>query len=205
MRIPCKTCRRFGISLCGREKCAFKRKPYAPGEHGKSRKFGKASSEFGVQLKEKQKLKFLYNLRERQFSNYVREAEKRTGDSGENLMKILESRLDNVVFRLGFASSRTQARQGVNHGHFSVNGRRVDIPSFRVKKGDKIGIMKQSLAKGMFKDLDTLLKKHTAQPWLSLDKDKKEGVVLGQPMIDSSEHLLGSNINLKAIIEFYSR
>ena len=87
MRISCKICRRLGISICGREKCAFKRKPYAPGEHGRTRKFSRASSEFGAQLKEKQKLKFLYNLRERQFRNYIREAEKRTGDSGENLMK----------------------------------------------------------------------------------------------------------------------
>ncbi|OGF68581.1 30S ribosomal protein S4 [Candidatus Giovannonibacteria bacterium RIFCSPLOWO2_02_FULL_45_14] len=204
MRISCKICRRLGMSICGREKCAFKRKPYAPGEHGKTRKFSRASSEFGAQLKEKQKLKFLYNLRERQFRNYIREAEKRTGDSGENLMKFLESRLDNAVYRLGFAQTRTQARQGVTHGHFMVNGRRVNIPSFRVKKDDKITIKQQSLSGGIFRDLDTYLKKYVPPAWLSFDKEKKEGVVLSSPATED-DLLLGSNINLKAIIEFYSR
>lgn len=204
MRISCKTCRRLGISLCGREKCAFKRKPYAPGEHGKTRKFSRGSSEFGTQLKEKQKLKFLYNLRERQFRNYIREAEKRTGDSGENLLKILESRLDNAIYRLGFAQSRTQARQAVVHGHFRVNGKRVNIPSFRVRKSDKISIKQQSLSRGIFRDLDVYLKKYNPPVWLSLDKEKKECLVLGAPAMEDGL-LLGSNINLKAIIEFYSR
>src|SRR3989344_1499360 len=162
MRISCKICRRLGISICGREKCAFKRKPYAPGEHGRTRKFSRASSEFGAQLKEKQKLKFLYNLRERQFRNYIREAEKRTGDSG------------------------------------------VNFPSFRVKKNDKITIKQQSLSKGIFRDLDAYLKKYVPPVWLELDKGKKEGIVLGSPATEDNL-LLGSNINLKAIIEFYSR
>ena len=204
MRISCKICRRLGISICGREKCAFKRKPYAPGEHGRTRKFSRASSEFGAQLKEKQKLKFLYNLRERQFRNYIREAEKRTGDSGENLMKFLESRLDNTVYRLGFSQTRTQARQAVVDGHFMVNGKRVNIPSFRVKKNDKITIKQQSLSKGIFRDLDAYLKKYVPPVWLELDKGKKEGIVLGSPATEDNL-LLGSNINLKAIIEFYSR
>ena len=192
------------MSVCGREKCAFKRKPYPPGEHGRASKYPRASSEYGTQLKEKQKLKFLYNLRERQFRNYVREAEKRSGDSAENLVAILESRLDNVVYRLGLAPSRTQARQEVNHGHFMVSGRRVTIPSFRVRKGDKISIRPQSMGKGIFKDLDILLKKYTPPPWLALDKDKKEGEVLGLASV-TQDPSLGQYINLKAIIEFYSR
>ncbi|MBI2024326.1 30S ribosomal protein S4 [Candidatus Giovannonibacteria bacterium] len=203
MRISCKICRRFGVSICGREKCAFKRKPYPPGEHGKSSKYPRNVSEYGVQLKEKQKLKFFYNLRETQFSNYVREAEKRSGDSAENLMAILELRLDNAVYRLGFANSRTQARQAVGHGHFHVNGRRVNIPSFRLKKGDKISVKPQSVGRGIFKDMDIYLKKYNPPGWLLLDKEKKEGEVSRLPKMN--EDSLASHVNLKSIIEFYSR
>lgn len=156
-----------------------------------------------MQLKEKQKLKFFYNLREAQFSNYVREAEKRSGASAQNLMSILELRLDNAVYRLGFANSRTQARQFVGHGHFHVNGRRVNIPSFRLRKGDKISIKPQSIGKGIFKDLDIYLKKYNPPGWLSLDKEKKEGEVIRTPILD--EDNLATNVNLKSIIEFYSR
>jgi small subunit ribosomal protein S4 len=204
MRISCRVCRRLGTSICGREKCAFKRKPYPPGEHGRASKYPRASSEFGIQLREKQKLKFMYNLREAQFRNYVREAERRSGDSAENLVQILESRLDNVVYRLGLANSRTQARQAVSHGHFKVNGRRVTIPSYRVRKGDKIAIREGSTGRGVFKDIEINLKKFTPPAWLSLDKDKKEGEILGlaSMMADPS---LAQNVNLKAIIEFYSR
>lgn len=119
-------------------------------------------------------------------------------------MKFLESRLDNTVYRLGFSQTRTQARQAVVHGHFMVNGKRVNIPSFRVKKNDKITIKQQSLSKGIFRDLDAYLKKYVPPVWLELDKGKKEGIVLGSPATEDNL-LLGSNINLKAIIEFYSR
>lgn len=204
MRISCRVCRRLGTSICGREKCAFKRKPYPPGEHGRTSKYPRSSSEFGIQLREKQKLKFQYNLREAQFRNYVREAEKRSGDSAENLLSILESRLDNVVYKLGFANSRTQARQAVSHGHITVGGRRVNIPSYRVKKGDKVSIRTQSIGKGVFRDMGEKLKKFTPPAWLSLDKDKNEGEVLGKPSM-AADPSLAQNVNLKAIIEFYSR
>lgn len=204
MRITCKTCRRLGLSVCGREKCAFRRKPYPPGEHGRSAKFVRRPSEYGQQLREKQKLKFLYNLREVQFRNYVEEAERRSGERAENLISFLEARLDNAVFRLGFFPSRAQARQAVSHGHFLVNGRKVTIPSLRLRRGDKISIRPQSLGKGIFRDLDIYLKKYSPPPWLSLDKDKKEGEVLGAPSLAADPALAG-NINLKAIVEFYSR
>jgi len=192
------------MSICGREKCAFKRKPYPPGEHGRTSKYPRSSSEYGIQLREKQKLKFSYNLREAQFKNYVREAEKRTGDSAENLIAILESRLDNVIYRLGFAGSRTQARQMVGHRHFLINGKGVNIPSYRVVKGEKISIKPQDHGKPMFRDLDVYLKKYIPPPWLAVDKDKKEGEVLGRASLGADPGLI-QNINLKAIIEFYSR
>ena len=204
MRISCRTCRRLGMSICGREKCAFRRKPYPPGEHGRTSKYPRSSSEYGIQLREKQKLKFLYNLREAQFRNYVREAEKRSGDSSDNLLSILESRLDNVVYRLGFLPSRTQARQAVNHGHFMVNGRRATIPSYRVRKGDKISIRTQSQGKGIFKDIGIYLKKYNPPAWLSMDKDTKQGEVIGRASVIADPSLI-QNVNLKAIIEFYSR
>ncbi len=204
MRISCKICRRLGTSVCGREKCAFKKKPYPPGVHGRSRRRGGrgGNSEYGAQLREKQKLKFMYGLRETQFKNYVREAE-RSGETGVKLMQILESRLDNTVFRLGFASSRIMARQFVSHGHIMVNGRRVSIPSFRARKNDVISIRPQSAPKGMFRDLEIYLKKYQTPPWLSLDKEKREGKVLGSA--DSADPMLGHDINLGAIVEFYSR
>lgn len=192
------------MSVCGREKCAYKRKPYPPGEHGHSFKRPRNQSEFGAQLREKQKLKFSYNIREAQFRNYVREAEKRSGDSAENLVSLLESRLDNVVYRLGLLPSRSQARQAVSHGHFMVNGRKVTVPSFRVRKGDKISIREQSLGKGIFRDLEIYLKKYNPPNWLSLNKENKSGEVLRSPNL-SEDQSLASNMNLKAIIEFYSR
>ncbi|MBI4059457.1 30S ribosomal protein S4 [Candidatus Giovannonibacteria bacterium] len=204
MRISCKICRRLGLSVCGREKCAFKRKPYPPGVHGRSRRRGGrgGGSEYGVQLREKQKLKFMYGLRETQFKNYVLEAE-RLGEARVKLMQILESRLDNTVFRLGLAPSRIMARQLVSHGHIMVNGRKVSIPSFRTKKNDVISVRPQSSSKGMFRDLEMYLKKYQTPPWLALDKDKREGKVLGSA--DIADPALEQNINLGAIVEFYSR
>ncbi len=202
-RIPCKICRRLGVSICGREKCAMRRKPYPPGEHGRgSRHSRRSSSEFGAQLREKQKLKFLYGLRETQFRNYVVEASQRTGSTSEILYQLLESRLDNVVYRLGFAFSRARARQIVTHGHIWVNGRSVNIPSFRTRKGDIISIRPQSAGKGLFKDLDIQLKKYNAPAWIELDREKREGKVLGASAIELEGAL---ELNVNAIVEFYSR
>ena len=200
-RVSCKICRRLGVSVCGRDKCAFKRKPYAPGVHGKGTKRRRNVSEYGSQLREKQKLKFMYGLRERQFRNYVKEAAKRSGNTADNLLAILESRLDSTVFRLGLAHGRAMAKQIVSHGHIMVNGRRVTVPSLRVRKEDKIIIRPQSVSKGIFKDLDISLKKYIAPPSLALDKEKKEGTVLGRAAdVDSAVGL-----NMNSIIEFYSR
>lgn len=136
-------------------------------------------------MRENQKIKFSYGIRGRQFSNYVKEAAKRTegGDAGVRLFEFLESRLDNVVFRLGLAESRSIARQIVTHGHIMVNNRRVDIPSYKVKKGDKISIRSQSAGKEVFKDLDIKIKKYTPPAWIKFDKIKKEGVIAGVPSI----------------------
>ncbi len=202
MRISCKICRRVGMSVCGREKCAFKRKPYPPGEHGMRAKHGRGTlSEFGTQLREKQKLKFFYGLRERQFRGYAMEARRRTGDTAQLLMEILESRLDNAVFRMGFQPTRSAARQMISHGHIMVNGRKVNIPSFRVKKGDAISIRPGSRGKGMLGDLDIYLKKYTTPAWVSVDKEKREGTVIGR----AAEVDIAGLVNVDAVVEFYSR
>jgi small subunit ribosomal protein S4 len=203
--LKCKKCRRAGEKLflkgdrCFTPKCAMIKKSYSPGVHGKSKK-RKRLSEYSLQLQEKQKLKFMYGLREKQFSNYIAKSIARNIESGKALLEFLESRLDNAVFRCGFALSRTMARQMVSHGHILVNGRKINIPSYGVKPEDTIQLRPQSLNKGIFSNLDLFLKKHKAAPWLSVDKSKKECRILTRP---SDEAFSGININ--AIIEFYSR
>jgi small subunit ribosomal protein S4 len=177
------------------------RKPYAPGKMAKKKKF---FSEYGLQLKEKQRLKFSYGLRERQFVNYVKKAlakAKSGADVGSALTKLLESRLDNVVFKAGFAKSRSGARQLINHGHICVNNRKVDIPSRQIKKGDKVSIRKESQGKKIFTDLDIWLKKYQPPPWLKLDKAKRSSEVIKEPSAEEAE----TSVNLNLIIEFYSR
>ncbi len=186
----CKKCRRAGEKLflkgekCFSPKCPVTRKPYPPGKFGKSRRKGRnrGLSEYGVQLREKQKLKFSYGLRERQFSNYLKEANKKGGgDAKTYLLELLESRLDNAVFRLGLIDSRSQARQIISHGHIMVNNRKVTIPSYRVKIGNKISIRPQSINKTIFRDLDIKLKKYNPPSWINFDKEKKEGEIVGRP------------------------
>lgn len=147
-------------------------------------------------------MKFLYLLRERQFKNYIQEALKgKTGDISSRLAEFLELRLDTVAYRLGFAKSRSMARQIVGHGHISVNGRKINIPSYRVKIGDKISIRSESSAKKIFQDIDIYLKKYNPPVWIELDKEKKEGKIMGKPGAQDIE----VKTNLNAIIEFYSR
>lgn len=205
LKITCKICRRLGFSVCGREKCAFKRKPYPPGVHGRQGVGGRrrrSVSEYGSQLKEKQKVKFLYGLRERQFKNLISEAVgAKSAETGRRIIELLETRLDNAVYRLGFASSRNAARQMVGHGHIRVNGRVVDIPSYRIKIGEVITVRPQSLGRGIFRDLDLRLKKYEPPSWLGLDKDKKEASVLKLPQPDEVD--VGASLN--SVIEFYSR
>lgn len=202
----CKKCRRVGQKLflkgerCFSQKCAMIRKPYIPGLHGKSKR-RKRISEYGQQLIEKQKIRHIYGISESQFKNYFKKIIGQKGNKEELLVNKLESRLDNVIFRLGWAQSRDLARQIVNHGHILVNRRKVNIPSYQVKKGDIIQIREKSKKIVPFQDLKTTLKKYEVQAWLSLDKQKLEGKIIGQPKIAD----LGKVGEIGMIIEYYSR
>lgn len=201
----CKTCRRTGQKLflkgekCFSPKCTIIRKPYPPGAKAKR---PKRISEYGLQLKEKQKLKFLYGIKEKQFVNYVKKAMK-AGASNIPviLIELLESRLDNVVFKMGLSRSRNGARQMVNHGHISVNSKKVSIPSFQVRKGDKISIRTQSIQKKIFMDIDAFFKKFEAPDWIKLNKTKREAEIVRTPFEESIQ----KDVNINLIIEFYSR
>lgn len=200
----CKKCRRVGQKLflkgerCFTTKCAMVKKPYAPGIHGKKRR---VISEYGAQLAEKQKLRWTYNIGERQIKRYFREASKEKGVIGDNLLNKLETRLDNVIFRLGWAESREKARQFVNHGHILVNNKKVDIPSFQVKPKDVIKIKKSSLNSTPFKDLGIRLKKLKAPDWLSLDKSKLEGKLISLPKRED----INIPVDMQMVVEYYSR
>ena len=184
----------FSISETGKE---LARRPYGPGQHGADRK-GKLSN-YGEQLKEKQKVRFMYGLNERQFKKTFKEAEKMKGMHGENFLKLLESRLDNVVYRLGLSTTRRGARQIVNHGHITVNGKKVDIPSFRVKPGDVIAVKESS--KDHKAILSALEKVGKRVEFVTFDDKKLEGKYVRLP--ERSE--LNADINEALIVEFYNR
>lgn len=193
----------MGVSICGREKCAIKRKPYPPGIHGKA--FRRGLSEFGQQLREKQKMRILYGLRERQFKNVVTSAlRQKTMRAPEAVLLALEMRLDNIVYRLGFAPTRAAARQVVNHGHVMVNGRRVTIPSYRASVGNTIAIRSNSMQKGVFVNLDMTLKKHTVPSWVSFDAATRTATIATYPPSNTLEEL-GKGFSINAIVEYYSR
>lgn len=178
------------------------KKPYPPGQKGKRRI--SPLSEYGRELREKQKLRNWYNLRESQLKKYIKQVLKkrgRVGDPAILLIKILESRLDNVIFRLGFAKSRSQARQFISHGHFSVNGKKINIPSYQVKKRDKIKILPQKTKKKIFQNLSSILKKQKPPAWLELDVEKLEGKVIGGPSVEE----ISLPIEISSVFEFYSR
>ena len=198
----CKLCRREGQKLflkgerCYSSKCALERRNYAPGQHGQARK---KQSDYGIQFREKQKAKRFYGVQETQFRNLYEKAVKRPGKAGENLMILLETRLDNVVFRLGFASSRKEARQLVTHGHFTVNGKKADIPSMELKAGDVIRVKEKSQSSPKFKEVKEM--SITVPSWMSVDVEKLEGKIVTLPTradIDTpvAEHL---------IVELYSK
>lgn len=204
----CKICRRQGVKLflkgekCFSPKCPMIRKPYAPGPRKTKRR--RSLSEYGKELKEKQKLRNWYNLKERQFKSYVEKTLKGRGkieDAAAHLIKGLESRLDNIVFRLGFAVSRSAARKMISHGHFLVNGRRNNIPSYSAKKGDVISLKEKSAGKGSFKNLQTTLKKYTPPSWLKLKVEKMEGEVVGEPNLEEA----APPAEISTIFEFYSK
>jgi small subunit ribosomal protein S4 len=189
--------RRLGISLSGTGK-ELARRPYAPGEHGQGRR-GKLS-EYGTQLKEKQKLRFMYGLTERQFSKlFTRAGKIREGRHGDNFMILLERRLDNVVYRLGLATTRRQARQLVNHGHITVDGKRVDIPSYEVKVGQVVSVREKSKDLQIIKDaVDAVIGR---PQYVSFDADKLEGSLTRLPQRDE----MNADIDASLIVEYYNK
>ncbi len=191
-----KISRRIGISLSGTGK-ELQKRPYPPGQHGPGQR--KKLSEYGIQLQEKQKLRHMYGVNERQFRKTFEEAGKMAGKHGENFMILLESRLDNLVYRLGFARTRRQARQLVNHGHILVDGSRVDIPSYRVKPGQTISVREKSRNLQIIRE--ALEVNNFVPDYLTLDADKLEGTYTRLP--ERSE--LPAEINEALIVEFYSR
>jgi small subunit ribosomal protein S4 len=200
----CRLCRREGAKLflkgtrCYTKKCSFERRPTPPGQHGvRRRKMG----EFGIQLREKQKMRRVYGVLERQFRNYYREAESTTGVTGEALLQRLETRLDNVVFRLGFASSRAQARQLVAHGHFAVNGTATNVPSYSMKPGDRVEVRESRRSREAFKVVKETLRTHTAPEWLSLDAAQLAGSVSTLPRRDQ----MPLDLSEQLVVEYYSR
>ncbi len=201
----CRLCRREGMKLflkgerCYTDKCAIERRNYAPGQHGQGRR--RKISEYAVQLREKQRLKRMYGLLERQFRRYFEMAERSREITGEALLKLLERRLDNIVYRLGMARSRAEARQLVRHRHFLVNGRCVDIPSYLTKVGDTISVREKSRSKDTFKRAIELSERRGAATWLELDAENFTGRVLKIPERDE----LQINVNERLVVELYSK
>jgi len=200
----CRLCRREGVKLylkgdrCYSDKCAVIKRAYAPGQHGQSRK---KISEYGIQLREKQKARRIYGVLENQFRNYFEKAERKKGITGENLLRMLELRLDNVIYRLGFANSRVEGRQLVRHGHFTVNGKKVNIPSFSVRVGDVIAIAEKSRKSPKLKENAELAAHKTVPEWLELDKDSLVGKVVALPSRESIDVPIEEHL----IVELYSR
>jgi len=208
----CKLCRREGEKLflkgarCYTPKCAFEKRSYAPGQHGKTGSRNSASrtgreSDFARQLRAKQKARRVYGILERQFRRYYDTAIGRRGLTGLNLLQILESRLDNIVFRLGYAASRAQARVLVTHGHFVVNGRRTDIPSMILKEGDEVAVREGSHSLNYFKEVSDFAEKRTFPAWLGRDLKKLSGRVDRMP--ERAE--IDGSLNEQLIVEYYSR
>jgi small subunit ribosomal protein S4 len=201
----CKLCRREGEKLflkgarCFSAKCSFDKRSYIPGQHGVSQRT--KLSEYGIQLREKQKVKRIYGVLETQFRNYYDRATRRKGISGENLLKLLESRLDNVVYRLGFAPSRNSARQLILHRHFTVNGRVVNVPSYLLRPNDVIEVREKSRKLGTIHEAMKRIKDDTMLPWLNLDKAKMQGVYLDSPLRQD----IPVNVQENLIIELYSK
>ncbi len=200
----CRMCRREGLKMflkgdrCYSDKCAFERRGYPPGQHGQGRS---KRSEYGIQLREKQKVKWMYGLLESQFRGTFVKAERLKGITGTNLLVLLERRLDNVVYRLGFANSRTQARQLVRHNHFMVNGRKVNIPSFQVKKGDTVSVKEKSQKiASIIESMEAVARRGVPQ-WLELEKAHCSGVIKSLPVRED----LTMPIQEQLIVELYSK
>ncbi len=200
----CKLCRREGQKLflkgerCYTNKCSVDRRPYAPGMHGQQRK---KVSEYGVQLREKQKAKRFYGVLESQFRKYYEMAIRKKGITGEILLQILESRLDNVVYRMGFGTSRDEARQLVTHGHFNVNGRRVNIPSYLVKPGDELEVSEKSRKSPRFKEILDVTGSKVVPEWLEVDQENLNGKVVQLPAREDIDLPIQEHL----IVELYSK
>ena len=200
----CRLCRREGTKLllkgdrCFTDKCAFDRRPYAPGQHGRARK---KLSDYAVQLREKQKMKRTYGVLERQFRRYYAEARRRTGNTGEILFALLESRLDNVVYRMGFGSTRAEARQLVSHCAILVNGKKCNIPSYSVKAGDVISVRESAKKQVRIIEALELAGQNGFPGWVSVDAKKMEGTFKNAPARDE----IAPDINEALVIEHYSR
>ncbi len=203
----CVLCRREGEKLflkgmrCFSPKCAFERRGYAPGMHGKKAQFRRKESDYARQLREKQKARRIYGVLERQFRRYFEEALRVKGLTGAALLATLERRLDNVVYRLGFADSRAQARQLVRHGHVTLNGQRADIPSMLVRAGDVISVRERSRQMSHFKSIAETLGERPVPPWMALDAASMSGRILNLPSRDQIE----TTLNEQLIVEYYSR
>lgn len=200
----CRLCRRENLKMylkgdrCYSDKCAIERRPYPPGQHGQARtKF----SEYGVQLREKQKVKRMYGLLEKQFRSYYTKAARQKGKTGENLLRILESRLDNVVFRLGFADTRSEARQFVRHGHFLVDGGKVNIPSFQTRPGMKISVREKSRKIGRINAALEAVERRGLPGWVELDPAAYTGTVVSPPARED----ITMPIQESLIVELYSK
>jgi small subunit ribosomal protein S4 len=200
----CRLCRREGAKLflkgtrCYTKKCSFERRPTPPGQHGvRRRKVG----DYGLQLREKQKIRRVYGVMERQFRNYFLVAQTQAGVTGEGLLRALELRLDNVVYRMGLASSRAQARQLVGHGHFAVNGRPTNIPSFQLKPGDRVEVREIRRGREPFKIVKETLKSHQAPGWLTVDAATLSGTINASPSRDQ----MPLDLNEQLVVEYYSR
>ena len=200
----CRLCRREGMKLylkgdrCYSDKCAMNKRAFAPGQHGQGRK---KVSEYGIQLREKQKVRRIYGVQEKQFRIYFQKAERQKGVVGENLLRLLECRLDNVIYRLGFGVSRAEARQLVRHGHFTVNGRKVNIPSYLVKVGETIAVKEGSKSSPKFQTMVEALPHKTIPGWLDLDKNNLVAKVVSLPTRED----IDLAINEQLIVELYSR
>ena len=198
----CRLCRREGQKLflkgerCYSGKCAIEKRNYAPGQHGQSRK---KVSDYGLQLREKQKAKRFYGMQEKQFRNLFEKAARKQGKTGENLLILLETRMDNAVYRLGFASSRKEARQLVVHGHFTVNGKKATAPSMQLKAGDVIKVKEKSTSSPKFKEIKEM--SITVPSWMAVDVDKLEGKVVAMPTREDIDTPVAEHL----IVELYSK
>jgi small subunit ribosomal protein S4 len=200
----CKLCRRENMKLylkgdrCYSDKCSYDRRPYPPGQHGQGRiKF----SEYGVRLREKQKVRRMYGVLEKQYRRYFDIADRQKGVTGENLLRLLERRLDNVAFRLGFGATRAEARQLVRHNHFQINGRRVNVPSFLVKTGDEIIVRERSRKIARIQEAMETIERRGTPAWLEVEPKEFKGIVKAMP----SREDITTPIQEQLIVEFYSR